>query len=86
MDKRDEIREGIADRLYSWLPCTDDEAVYCAAQLTKYLDSVDVVIKAIKELPYLNCGKNKKANEAQLDMRDRMLNTGYVTTERLIKE
>ncbi|KKL04293.1 hypothetical protein LCGC14_2617500, partial [marine sediment metagenome] len=51
MDKRDEIREGIADRLYSWLPCTDDEAVYCAAQLTKYLDSVDVVIKVDRELP-----------------------------------
>ena len=80
MDKRDEIREGIADRLYSWLPCTDDEAVYCAAQLTKYLDSVDVVIKVDRELP----------DETLVGVSEyyikRVLNAGYVATERLIKE
>jgi len=45
MGKQEEIREGIADRLYSFLGCNNGEAEYCATQLIKYLHSQGVVIR-----------------------------------------
>jgi len=57
-----------------------------AEGLMALLSLEGVVIKVDRELPYINQGRNKIANEAQLDIRDRMFEAGYVAVESLIEE
>ncbi len=93
MDKREEIQEGMADRIHSWLPCKEDEAVYCATQLTKYLDSVKVVRIVDREFPENVVAEIDeiadryalRPNYAKELIGKILEDAGYIVTERLIK-
>ena len=102
MATREEIREGVAEKLFEW--CKRNGYIVASFEwkdvtgatrglilaitdiVLEYEDSQGVVVKVYGEQPYINCGRNKRQNEAQLDMRDRMLKAGYVATEPLVEE
>ncbi len=91
-DKEEEIQEGLAAKMASfegrdYWRMTDIDKEYWLTQAygsLEYLHSQGVVIKVVGELPYINRGRNKGQNEAQLDMRDMMLKAGYVAVEPLV--
>ena len=75
MDKRDEIRDGI--KTYT----------NCPNALLEYLDSMGVVIKAQGYFPEKDAGKdNIQYCAGWYDCFHKAIDTGYVATERLIKE
>ena len=87
MVTKEEIREGLKQRLQAYareFHPPDAESYAMSEILLTYLHSQGVVIEVYRELPYINCGSQKGKNEAQLDMRDRMLKSGFVAVGPLI--
>ncbi|KKL18504.1 hypothetical protein LCGC14_2474850 [marine sediment metagenome] len=90
MTKQGEIREGIELILDNLIEgnkirmSTSNMVGLYREKLVSYLKSQGVVLKVYREMPYINRGRNKGQNEAQLDMRDRMLKAGFTATEDLI--
>ena len=97
MTKQEEIREDTArtfyegseiSRMISWVDLPKEVRDIFFDRADSYLfriHSQGVVIKVIKTPPMINCGRNKVANEAQLDMRNRMSGAGYEAVEPLIR-
>ncbi|KKM92437.1 hypothetical protein LCGC14_1218580 [marine sediment metagenome] len=94
VDKREEIREGIARIRFGSNSVYMENSIpkQCyrfADEVIKYLSENDVVIKAGRELPHYTGDEDYKGllkSDIYLNAQDHMIKAGFGATERLIKE